>query len=89
MMKQFDSSKKLQDIKVSDFNNIQPYFSDKNVENARIKFKIRIKLLKKITGNFKNRYEKAQNGLKVIFVWKKCHETIAFLVQEERIQKRS
>ena len=51
MMKQFEFSKKLQDIIASDFNNLQPYFSDQNIEGARIKCKIRSKMLKKIPGN--------------------------------------
>ena len=67
MMKQFEFSKKLQNIKASDFKNLQPYFSDKNIENARIKFKIRTKMLKKIPGNLKNQYKNVQNGLKCDF----------------------
>ena len=46
MMSQFDSSRKLQDIKGSDFSSLQTCFNDKNLENARIKFKIRTKMLK-------------------------------------------
>ena len=52
MMKQFQSSKNLEDIKESNFDDIQPYFNDKNIENARIKFRIRTKMLKKVPGNF-------------------------------------
>ena len=64
MMKQFQSSKKLEDIKESNFDDIQPYFNDKNIENARIKFRIRTKMLKKVPGNFKNLYKNVPNGLK-------------------------
>ena len=67
MMKQFQSSKKLEDIKESNFNDIQPYFNDKNIENARIKFRIRTKMLKKVPGNFKNLYKNVPNGLKCDF----------------------
>ena len=50
ILKQFESSKKLQDIKESNFDDIQPYFHDKNIENARITFRIRTKMLKKSLG---------------------------------------
>ena len=63
MMSQFDSSRKLQDIKESDFTCLQPYFNDKNLENSRMKFKIRTKMLDKIPGNFKNKYKNAENGI--------------------------
>ena len=63
MMSRFDSSRKLQDIKESDFTCLQPYFNDKNLENSRMKLKIRTKMLDKIPGNFKNKYKNAENGL--------------------------
>ena len=47
MMSLFEGSKKLDDIKHDSFHNIQPYFDDKNLESARMKFKIRKKMLKK------------------------------------------
>ena len=62
MMSQFESSRKLQDIKESDFTGLQPYFNDKNLENSRIKLKIRTKMLDKIPVNFKNKYKNAENG---------------------------
>ena len=64
MMGLFEGSSKLQDIKNDDFSAIQGYFDDKNLENARTKFKIRTKMLEKIPGNFKNRYQNQENGLK-------------------------
>ena len=63
MMDQFVHSSKLQDIKNCDFKNIQPYFNDRNIENSRIKFKIRTKMLEKVPGNFKNKYKNAENGI--------------------------
>ena len=54
MMSQFESSRKLQDIKESDFTCLQPYFNDKNLKNSRMKFKIRTKMLDKVPGNLKN-----------------------------------
>ena len=62
MMSQFDQSSKLQDIKYCDFKNIQPYFKDRNIENSRIKFKIRTKMLEKVPGNFKNKYKNPAYG---------------------------
>ena len=47
MMTQFESSSKLQDIKNSNFNEMQSYFNDRNLEKSRVKFKIRTKMLKK------------------------------------------
>ena len=38
MMIQFESSSKLQDIKNSNFNEMQGYFNDRNLENSRMKF---------------------------------------------------
>ena len=67
LLKQFETSKKLEDIKNSDFDDVQPYFHDKNIENGRIKFKIRSKMLKKVPGKFKNLYKHVENGLKCEF----------------------
>ena len=63
MMSQFDSSRKLQDIKDSDFSCLQPYFNDTNLEKSRTKFKLRTKMLENIPGNFKNKYKNIENGL--------------------------
>ena len=54
MMSQFEGSKKLQDIKTDNFQNIQDYFNDKNLESAKMKFRIRTKMVKDIPGNFEN-----------------------------------
>ena len=43
---------------------LQDYFNDKNLENSRMKFKIRTKIIEKIPGNFKNKYKNQENGLK-------------------------
>ena len=53
MMTQFESSSKLQDIKNSNFSEMQSYFNDKNLENSRMKFKIRTKMLQKYQEIFK------------------------------------
>ena len=67
MMTRFESSSKLQDIKNSNFKEMQPYFNDRNLENSRMKFKIRTKMLQKIPGNFKNMYKNVENGIKCDF----------------------
>ena len=67
MMTQFESSSKLQDIKNSNFKEMQSYFNDRNLENSRMKFKIRTKMLQKIPGNFKNLYKNVENGIKCDF----------------------
>ena len=61
MMRNFDSSRKLQDIKNSDFSKLQPYFNDRSIENARTKFKIRTKMLENMPGNM---HKNVENGLK-------------------------
>ena len=63
MMKQFDHSKKLKDIKDDNFRGLQDYFHDKNLTNARMKFKIRTKMVENVPGNFKNRYHYNEIGV--------------------------
>ena len=63
MIAKFESAKKLKDIKDDDFRQIQRYFNDKNIFNARLKFKIRSKMVDKIPGNFKNKYRFNEEGL--------------------------
>ena len=60
---QFETSKKLEAIKNDNFRQIQEYFNDKNLANARLKFNIRSKMVDKIPGNFKNRYKYSEEGL--------------------------
>ena len=67
MMNQFEIYKKLEDINNYDFQNIPKYFNDKNIENTRIKFKIRMKMLENIPGHFKNKYKNIKNGLKCTY----------------------
>ena len=67
MMQQFEGSRKLEDIKFDDFTNMQEYFNDRNLERARMKFKIRTKMVETIPCNFKNKYKNVPNGLKCKF----------------------
>ena len=64
MKDEIASSSKLEEIKHEDFCKIQPYFYDKSVDNTRLAFRIRTKLVKKIPGNFKNLYKHNKDGLK-------------------------
>ena len=64
MMSKFESSKKLEDISLDNFREIQGYFNDQNLEAARMKFRIRTKMVNNIPGNFKNKYKNIPNGLK-------------------------
>ena len=41
MISQFETYKKLEDIKHDNFRQMQEYYMDKNLANARMKFKIR------------------------------------------------
>ena len=62
-MGQFESSKKLKDIQGDNFRQIQEYFKDKHIASARLKFKIRSKMVDRIPGNLKNKYEYNEEGL--------------------------
>ena len=63
MMKQFETSKNMKDIKGDNFRQLQEYFKDKNIANARLTFKIHSKMVDKIPGNLKNRYKYNEEGL--------------------------
>ena len=63
MISLFEGSSKLEDIRYDSFSQIQEYFNDKNLETARMKFRIRTKMLEKIPRNFKNKYRNQENGL--------------------------
>ena len=40
-----------------DFSEPQEYFNDKSIENGRLAFQIRSKMVKEIPANFKNKYK--------------------------------
>ena len=63
MLQQFENSKKLKDIKDDNFRGLQDYFHDKNLTNARMKFKIRTKMVENVPANFKNRYHFNEIGV--------------------------
>ena len=63
MMTKFQQSRKLADIKDDNFRTMQDYFNDRNIGTARMKFKIRTKMVDKIPGNFKNKYRYKEAGL--------------------------
>ena len=54
----------MEDVKNEDFCKIQPYFCDKSIENTRLAFRIRTKMVEQIPGNYKNVYKKNKDGLK-------------------------
>ena len=56
-------SKKLEEIQKEDYRTIQPYFKEKSIENTRLAFRIRTKIVSQIPGNFKNMYKNTENGL--------------------------
>ena len=66
MLQQFENSKKLKDIKDDNFRGLQDYFHDKNLTNARMKFKIRTKMVENVPANFKNRYCYTEMGLNCV-----------------------
>jgi hypothetical protein len=89
MLSQFDHSSKLEDIKNSDFSNFQAYFRDKNIENARTKFKIRSKMLEKIPGNFRNKYKNIQDCLKCIFCIEDMTQSHSIVCPGRKEQRRN
>ena len=52
-----ERSKKLVEIVADDFAKPQPYFNDKSLENGRMAFMNRSKMVKEIPANFKNKYK--------------------------------
>ena len=56
MKQDIENSRKLEDVKHKEFRGVPEYFCDTNLKNARLKFKIRTKLVKPIPGNFQNKY---------------------------------
>ena len=56
--KELSESTKLMDIKDEDFTHVQDYFKDKSVENARMAFKVRCKMVPDNPCNFKNKYKR-------------------------------
>ena len=53
VLKELSESKKLMDIKDEDFSTVQDYFKDNSVENTRMAFKLRSKMVADIPCNFK------------------------------------
>ena len=58
------SMKKLDQIKNDDLIQVQGYFENKSIENARMSFKLRSQMLENIPGNFKNKFKKDEEKLK-------------------------
>ena len=48
MKEELSKSSKMEEIQNEDFRQIQPYFLDKSIENTRLSFRIRTKLVKNI-----------------------------------------
>ena len=65
MMSLFEGSNKLKDIKHDSFLNSQPYFDDKDLESARMKFKIRTQMLERIPGNYKKQIQVSRKWFKM------------------------
>ena len=54
----------MNDVKDEDFSIVQEYFENKSVENTRMAFKVRSKMVADIPGNFKQKYkQKGADGL--------------------------
>ena len=66
MLSQFEHSKKLKDNKDDSFRGLPEYFHDRNLSNARMKFKIRTKMVENVPVNFKNRYRYTKIGLNCV-----------------------
>ena len=64
MKEEVNKMRKLEKIKDEDFKQVQDYFNNKSIENARMAFKVRCQMLESIPGNFKNKYKKEEDKLK-------------------------
>ena len=63
MKEQIDQMKKLEQIKMDNFTEIQNYFLGKSIENGRVSFKIRSQMLENIPGNLKNKFKDQKEKL--------------------------
>ena len=63
MKKALEHSSKLESIKHEDFRKPQSYMHDICIENGRMAFRIRSKMVDSIPENFKNKYKKDPQGL--------------------------
>ena len=57
MKENTSNSNKLEDIKYEDFHSFRPYFNYKNINNARMAFRIRTNMVENIPANFKGKYD--------------------------------
>ena len=57
MKENISNSNKLEDIKYEDFHSFRPYFNYKNINNARMAFRIRTNMVENIPANFKGKYD--------------------------------
>ena len=89
MMNQVQNSKKLEDIKNSDFTKFQTYFNDSNINDARKKFKIRSKMLEKIPGNFRNKYRNIEHCLKCIFCQEEMTQNHCLICPGRKEQRKN
>ena len=64
MKKDLESSSKLEEIKHEEFREPQKYMHERSIENGRLAFQIRSKMVKDIPANFKNKFKKDSEGLK-------------------------
>ena len=55
MKKELNNSKKLMDIRDEDFSEVQEYFKQKSVDNTRLAFRVRSKMVDEIPANFKDK----------------------------------
>ena len=58
-----EKSKKLKDICHEDFTEVQDYFHQKSVEDVRMAFRVRCKMVPDIPANFSQKYRKKENGM--------------------------
>ena len=64
LKKELEGSQKLEEVRNENFTEVQEYFKDKSIENTRMAFKIRCKMVPDIPGNFSSKYKKqGEEGL--------------------------
>ena len=76
MLENIEGSKKLEDIKHEEFNEVQHKFQVKSVENTRMAFRVRCHMVPDIPDNFKAKYRKKGPDSNVELFCKYCEEEV-------------
>ena len=57
MKEEMEDKSKLEGVRNEDFREVQEYMKDKAIENVRMAFRVRTKMVQKVKGNFKKLFK--------------------------------